>query len=641
MAPPRQRPQTPAGHESEPSSRAHSFTNSSASTGEQLTSNQNQSDQIITEKACKKCRSRKLKCDRRWPRCARCTERGDECDFGRMIPAGAVSGLTSVNDDARIALLEAKITSLEEELAALHSKHSVNPADLPVAIHTAFIEGADHVEQLADFLTSISSSSTSSSGTGSAAGLAHQAIDWRLAQGELARVLSVHLIDSFFTSCCAYLPVFEPWHARLNHLRSNIDQLDLPSQVAAAGFCQMGARASPHSSLLGITYPASQEYPSTDQAIEAGHRRHKACLNLSRYSHDLCNRLEIAIEPTSHNLEALMVKVQMSIFEELEMKQSRRLLRLAIGMFKDLQDSPPRPGVNPNVLRLGLPIFLADALTSAYARKPPQITPSDLASYFRAVAPHVPDFTSDNLSVILDQYIPREPSQGYVAHDTLVSSTTILACWLANAQREFAGLATYRSNPSPLQPASIYRLWFVVDQIHAAVQRVQQLLVNIGYLPNGCQSDGCADLHLRFDTRLDRDLMDVTYLIHGFIVERLTSPQWLALGEVGDVMLVESDRRVRKAIKLVAFYAQLYQSSLDLHMNYHLVWQLELLPNWTNLAVQRWGEVPGPATDELEVTETELDWLVKGLGVAAFYHPVAERRLREIETWRRPVRNNS
>ena len=72
-------------------------------------------------------------------------------------------------------------------------------------------------------------------------------------------------LTAFFTSCCAYLPVFEPWHARLHFIRGNIDHLDpasqvsslysviycrmltLISQVAVAAFCAMGARASPHS----------------------------------------------------------------------------------------------------------------------------------------------------------------------------------------------------------------------------------------------------------------------------------------------------------------------------------------------------------------------------------------------------------
>jgi hypothetical protein len=59
--------------------------------------------------------------------------------------------------------------------------------------------------------------------------------------------------------------------------------------------------------------------------------------------------------------------------------------------------------------------------------------------------------------------------------------------------------------------------------------------------------------------------------------------------------------------------SQLYSVSLDPNQTYFLAWQLELIPSWTLLAVQRYGEVGGPATRDVELTETELDWCVPGL----------------------------
>lgn len=55
---------------------------------------------------------------------------------------------------------------------------------------------------------------------------------------------------------------------------------------------------------------------------------------------------------------------------------------------------------------------------------------------------------------------------------------------------------------------------------------------------------------------------------------------------------------------------QLYSVSLDPNQTYFLAWQLELIPHWTLLAVQRYGEDGGPATRDVELTETELDWCV-------------------------------
>jgi hypothetical protein len=51
----------------------------------------------------------------------------------------------------------------------------------------------------------------------------------------------------------------------------------------------------------------------------------------------------------------------------------------------------------------------------------------------------------------------------------------------------------------------------------------------------------------------------------------------------------------------------MYIGSRDPHMTYHVVWQLEMLPNWTTIAVQRVGEPGGPVSPELEVSEVELD----------------------------------
>ncbi len=100
--------------------------------------------------------------------------------------------------------------------------------------------------------------------------------------------------------------------------------------------------------------------------------------------------------------------------------------------------------------------------------------------------------------------------------------------------------------------------------------------------------------------------------------------------DVAQALLQESDRRVRRALKLVAFNFAVYVSSRDPHQTYHVVFHLELVPNWPNIAVQRYGSRPGPDSPELELNSTELDWLENGLTVAAFYHAGAEQRLKEL-----------
>lgn len=176
----------------------------------------------------------------------------------------------------------------------------------------------------------------------------------------------------------------------------------------------------------------------------------------------------------------------------------------------------------------------------------------------------------------------------------------------------------------------------------------EQLLVNLDYTPPGCvKADGCENLHLRYDTRLDRDLFDVVYLLHELIltkVEESGNAQW---DQMTRSIMEESEARVRRSLKLIAcvfaffplfslysiltiFAMQILLATLhhlprsphgtsplhtvegsdidEVSQVYHVFWQLELLPNWPDLALSRYGEEGGPANVELEVTETELDW---------------------------------
>ena len=69
-------------------------------------------------------------------------------------------------------------------------------------------------------------------------------------------------------------------------------------------------------------------------------------------------------------------------------------------------------------------------------------------------------------------------------------------------------------------------------------------------------------------------------------------------------------------------------------MTYHVFWQLEIFPSWTEIAVQQFGEPGGPADPALALSTTELDWLERGLVTASFYHPCAVPRLHELRQGR-------
>lgn len=87
-----------------------------------------------------------------------------------------------------------------------------------------------------------------------------------------------------------------------------------------------------------------------------------------------------------------------------------------------------------------------DAVTAAYSRKPPLISPSDLARYFNASPLRLPDFSRDNLSAILNPLLAPEDGQGKITHENLVDTTTHLATWLAAAQRQTANISTRAFN---------------------------------------------------------------------------------------------------------------------------------------------------------------------------------------------------
>lgn len=110
--------------------------------------------------------------------------------------------------------------------------------------------------------------------------------------------------------------------------------------------------------------------------------------------------------------------------------------------------------------------------------------------------------------------------------------------------------------PEEALPAGIRKVWAAFDQIHAGIVRIQGFLVNANSKPEGCRDDPCSDLHLRLDTRLDRDLMDILYITHIFIQNKRIG----IVDEESDIiwkeLYVESERRVRRSLKLTAFYSQ-------------------------------------------------------------------------------------
>ncbi len=311
---------------------------------------------------------------------------------------------------------------------------------------------------------------------------------------------------AFFSSCCAFLPAFEPWPGRAASLCAQLDQLGPAARVAVAGFCAMGARASPHSALLGMPLCPPEKATRTDKIMAAGVRRQQACQALQGRALDLCHQLGVDTDVSVENFEALLVRTQMMIFNEVPPKKARACCLAALGQYRDLQDSADTPHHLKLELeqRLGLPLLLADAATSAGVRLPSLISTSEVADYFSMH--RLPEIETEQLAVELDQIFP--PYQGgSIHHDGLNQACNALLRWLTSVNRAFAKLASgTRGTRSPiLFPGTVKLIWLAVDQIHAAVRRLQHVVIEFAGVPVGCAADGCADLHCRMYTRLDRD----------------------------------------------------------------------------------------------------------------------------------------
>jgi len=64
--------------------------------------------------------------------------------------------------------------------------------------------------------------------------LGPHSVDWRLATPQMAKSLSQHLCDAFFTSCCVLLPAFSYYREKMPEF---INEKDLPSSTKVSDAC--------------------------------------------------------------------------------------------------------------------------------------------------------------------------------------------------------------------------------------------------------------------------------------------------------------------------------------------------------------------------------------------------------------------
>ncbi|GAA5853267.1 hypothetical protein JCM8547_000261 [Rhodosporidiobolus lusitaniae] len=637
-----------------------------------------------SDKSCKKCRERRVRCDRHWPTCDRCKKRRETCEWAE---ATRVEEIEEGGDQERIANLTAKVASLERQLkshtstatASTSTRKSPPSSVHPSAANTAnpssrpsppgshpppsssvfppsFSAGSSSASSPSKDNSLASISSTVQQIWGHKLGLSSQQNDtlvawlmnhstanadlgrgsmtWRLGEDGMAMSLARHLLDAAYNACCSKLPGIAPLAGRIDHYKLNLDTLSPPEQCHVAVLCALGARASPHSQLIGMdTIELQSGGPSPPLYLYAGERREMACRHLEARARELCWQHGIIVEATLEHLDALVGLVQLLIYEEILPSQSRFFLRNAVGMYQDMRQealerrerTSREPKAGP-----GAALFLADAMIAATCYRPCYITTSELDMFFVTDGVPIPDFPGSDLRDELSSILSRPLSREKVSDALSVSSL-----WVCGTARLFAQLTTARRPGAPSSLPLLKNLWVLIDKVHNAVQELQQLLVSLtASHVQGCEGEPYTLEHfVLLGVRFDAFLVDLINLMHGYLLRNRNGPGVWSEPEDDPLlssMRAESELRVRKCLKLSSFYAQLYLQSQDKHLVHHMLMQLEMLPDWTRLAAQRTGSPGGPISQEYELTEDELDWFQQALELSSYYTPKAAHRLQKM-----------
>ncbi|GAA5849047.1 hypothetical protein JCM9279_004706 [Rhodotorula babjevae] len=648
------------------------------------------------DKSCKKCRERRVRCDRAWPACARCQKRREACEWTDVTNVDEVE---EGGDAEQISQLQAKVAALERQLkttsfggqgdggdasnsnnSGSHSGHKASPsaaggsqraisdsfvnarasfssypmdsaaASIPGAVQDIWTKmlqlGQDEGDVVARFVAQQ---------TGANMDLGRGNVHWRIGQVEMARYLTCHLMDAALYACCSKLPGIKPLAERIGFYKTHLDTLDPAQQCAVAVLCALGARASPHSQLLGVSsIHLSDGTPSPPAYLYAGERRELACRQLEARARELCWSHNFFQETEISMLDGMVGLVQLLIYEEVLPRQSRFFARNAIGMYFDIRhdalERGERTSKDPRI-GPGCALFLADAIISSASSRPSYITTGELDQYIVTDGVQIPDFPNADLGDEL-----RKCTQRPLTVDKLVDALTTSCLWVCGCSRLFAQLSTGRRQNAPSTLPLLKSLWKLIDKVHNAIQELQQLLVGLA-----CnQVAGCEDQPFGLEhfvllgVRYDSLLVDLINLQHVYLMKNRDGPGTWAEREDDPLltsMRQESELRVRKCLKLASFYAQLYLQSQDKHLVHHMLMELEMLPEWTTWAAQRVGQPGGPTTEEYEVSVDELDWFQQALELSSYYTPKAAHRLqalsqarkrfqsREVETVEEQLRN--
>ena len=96
-------------------------------------------------------------------------------------------------------------------------------------------------------------------------------------------------------------------------------------------------------------------------------------------------------------------------------------------------------------------------------------------------------------------------------------------------------------------------MWEYLDHVHTAVQKLQQVLVRVDYVPEGLEGDlGAVDHYVLLGVGTDTRLIELVLLMHRYLLR--SGPEEMEGGnEMRWQLVAESELRVRKCVKLLSY----------------------------------------------------------------------------------------
>ncbi|GAA5965372.1 hypothetical protein JCM3765_004874 [Sporobolomyces pararoseus] len=622
----------------------------------------------VTGKSCSSCRTRKVKCDRRYPECTRCIKRRDVCEYGDDV-SFALRPIVGLNRPRGNDSPDSSDSSPRNGLHATengfhgHTRLASSSLALPYPPRiSSESESAPprSLRTVSDFrhqLARRGGDQHSNQNTGEEAeasrqpgfqqlwdrflnqsNLGESSSDWRLALPAMASSLTLHLLEASMNSCCYHLPAFHVFNPSIQYYKQNLDTLDVASQAAVGILASLGARASPHSALLGVAGPDIENgNASHDLVLSAGVRRESAWRAIVKQATELCSKLEVLQVPSVLNAQTLVAFVQMLMFSEVKPKTARFFLRAALGLFYDMQGGELPPHEVDHIKRsVGSPLYESDARIAAWLSLPALISEDDLDDYFEGTGVHLVDLETEDLGSQLTALF--DPARGPMSLEKGEEALKITNFYVCAVQRLFAKISSNRRATPTRFLASIESLWGYIDGAHAACQLLTGALREFAMAQNDSHHSAHHDLLIGL--RMHERLLDIMNLSNEWLrskrKDNLSPQDRNAL----ESFLGVSNRRVRRCLKVLAFYAKVFHDSHDKHVVYHLFTQLEAVENWATMAAQGEDEVDefGPLGSQCVLTETELNYFSQALELACFYTPLSAQRLEEF-TRARQVRN--